>query len=107
MKHAIVVGLGIATSLAIPALADETKPPVTASKDNCVASVDSAALKAMERTGPLGQIYVHGDPVSLGPNHLRVEVDEFPGGVYDVDVNIDRNCHVLSVSTEQETPEQE
>ena len=114
MRQAIVTGLGIATFFAIPAFANETKLPVTAPKVavvdgakrpvDCVASVDAAALKAMERTGPLGQIYVHGDPVSLGPNHLRVEVGEFPGGEYEVDVNIDSNCRVLSASTREESP---
>jgi hypothetical protein len=58
----------------------------------------------MQRTGPLGQLYIHGDPVSLGPNHVRVEVGEFPGGEYEVDVNVGRNCNVLSVSTELESP---
>jgi hypothetical protein len=114
MRQAIVIGLGIATFLAVPAFGNETKSPVAASEvavvdgaekpADCVASVDAAALKAMERTGPLGQIYIHGDPVSLGPNHLRVEVGEFPGGEYEVDVNIGPNCRVLSASTREESP---
>jgi len=111
MREAIAIGLGIAIFLAIPALADETESPLTASKTadgvrrpiDCAASVNAAALKAMERTGPLGQVQIHGNPVSLGPNHLRVEVGGFPGGEYEVDVNIDRSCRVLSVSTEEES----
>jgi hypothetical protein len=115
MRQAIVTALGITTFLAIPAFANDTKLPVAASKMavadgakrpiDCVSSIDAAALKAMERTGPLGQIYIHGDPVRLGPNHLRVEVGEFPGGEYEVDVNIDANCRVFSASTREESPD--
>jgi hypothetical protein len=104
MRLPIVVGLGMASFLAIPAFANETKLAVVDGAGNCIASANAAALKAMERSGPLGQIYIHGDPVSLGPNHLRVDVGEFPGGEYEVDVNIDRSCRVLSVSTREESP---
>jgi len=111
MRQAILIGLGITTFLAISALVSETNLAVATSKTavadgpvNCVSSVDAAALKAMQQTGPLGQIYIHGDPISLGPNHLRVEVGEFPGGEYEVDVNIDGSCRVLSVSTREESP---
>src|SRR5271165_6144754 len=81
MKKAIVIGL--ATFLAIPAFAEEPKPVNASQKAvagiarkpvDCVASVDAAALKAMERTGPLGQMNIYGDPVVLGPNHMRVDV---------------------------------
>ncbi|RBP04162.1 hypothetical protein DFR50_14035 [Roseiarcus fermentans] len=65
----------------------------------CVAVVNAAALKAMGQTGPLGQMQIWGDPVVFGPNLVRVNVDVFGGGEYDVDVVIGAGCNVLSVTT--------
>lgn len=66
---------------------------------DCVSRIDAAALRAMGRTGPLGQLQIWGAPVAFGPNLRRVEVDVFGGGEYDVDVMIDRNCKALSETT--------
>ena len=74
------------------------RPPVA-----CVAKVNTAALKAMGQTGPLGQVQIWGDPVSMGPNHLRVDAKVFSGGVYYVDVMVDPHCNVFSVSTTLES----
>ena len=43
-----------------------------------------------------------GDPVVMGPNHLRIDVDAF-NAQYAVDVIIGKGCRVLSVSTNLET----
>lgn len=70
---------------------------------DCVSVVNTAALTAMGRTGPLGQMQIWGDPVAFGPNLLRVEVQVFGGGDYDVDVTIGPPCKVLSATTRLES----
>ena len=104
MKQAIAVCLRLAAFLAIPALAgNSTVVAVVAKKPvDCVAIVDAAALQAMNGTGQVGQMSVYGDPVSMGPGHLRVDVHVFDV-LYAVDVIIDQSCRVLSVSTDRET----
>lgn len=101
MKVAIVVAL--ATLLSGTAVAATTsvrvgEGGVAPKPADCAAVADEAALKAMNGTGVLGQTYVSGDPVHMGPNHLRVDIND---GEYAVDVNVDRACNVLSVSTER------
>ncbi len=81
-----------------PCVADVGRRPV-----DCSAKVNAAALKAMGQTGPHGQMQIWGDPVAFGPNLLRVEVDVFGGGEYDVDVTIDSACNVFSVTTRLES----
>jgi hypothetical protein len=59
-------------------------------------------LQAMNRLGQVEQMSVYGDPVPLGPRHLRVDVHVFDV-LYAVDINIDQKCRVLSVSTDRES----
>ena len=54
--------------------------------------------EAMGQTA-LGQTQIWGDPVDIGPHHLRVDAKVFGGGDYYVDVMIDPHCDVRSVST--------
>ena len=72
---------------------------------NCTNVVDKAALRAMDRTNPLAQTFVYGEPVAFGPSLLRVEVEVFgtQDALYDVDVRIDRACNVLSTSVRLES----
>ncbi len=102
MKMASVVALAALLSGAAVAATPSVRAGeagVARKPADCVAIVDAAALKAMNGTGPLGQTYVSGDPVHMGPNHLRVDIND---GEYAVDVNVDRACNVLSVSTTRE-----
>ena len=71
---------------------------------DCKAILDQAALRAVGRTGPLGQMQIYGDPVAFGPNLRRVEVHGF-GSDYNVDLTIDGSCNVLSVTTDDRTIE--
>lgn len=101
LKPLTAIALG--ALLAIPVLApvnaaQAAAHPIPRPAD-CVAVVDAAALRAVGQTDPVGQIAVSGDPVRFGPNRLRVDVDEFPGGERAVDIKIDRDCNVLSVTT--------
>lgn len=70
---------------------------------DCVSVVNTAALTAMGQIGPLGQMQIWGDPVAFGPTLMRVEVQVFGGGDYDVDVTIDHPCKVISVTTRLES----
>ncbi len=76
-----------------PSCATAEPPPPA-----CVAKVNAAALRAMGQTA-LGQTQIWGDPVDIGPHHLRVDAKVFGGGDYYVDVMIDPHCDVRSVST--------
>jgi hypothetical protein len=81
--------------------APETK--IEASPD-CITRVNKAALQAMNRTRPLGQMTIFGPPTSFGPHLLRVEVRVFGGRteLYAVDVMIDNSCAILGASTRLE-----
>jgi hypothetical protein len=72
----------------------------------CNAILNAAALTAMGQIGPLGQMQIFGDPTSFSPTEKRVEVDVPGGGQFVVDLTIDANCHVLSVTTNSITVEQ-
>ncbi|HEY1884797.1 MAG TPA: hypothetical protein VGG86_01955 [Roseiarcus sp.] len=74
---------------------------------DCVARVNKAALQAMNRTNPLGQLQIFGAPTSFGPHLKRVEVRVFGGRteIYAVDVTIDNACNILGASTRLETNE--
>jgi hypothetical protein len=91
--------------LILPALssgcAPETK--IEASPD-CIGRINKAALQAMKRTRPLGQMTIFGPPTSFGPHLLRVEVRVFGGRteLYAVDVTIDSACNILGASTRLE-----
>jgi hypothetical protein len=71
----------------------------------CVARVNKAALRAMNRTNPLGQMQIYGPPMVFNPHLLRVEINVFGARteVYAVDLAIDDACNVLSASTRLET----
>jgi hypothetical protein len=73
----------------------------------CVARVNTAALQAMNRTLPLGQMQIYGTPAAFDPRNLRVTVNVFGARteIYDVDVTIDNACSVLSASTRLESNE--
>jgi hypothetical protein len=81
----------------VPETKIETNP-------DCVARVNKAALQAMKRTRPLGQMTIFGPPTSFGPHLLRVEVRVFGGRteLYAVDVTIDNACNILGASTRLE-----
>jgi hypothetical protein len=70
----------------------------------CVARVNKAALQAMDRTSPLGQMQIFGSPAVFNPHLLRVTVSVFGARteIYRVDVTIDDACRVLSASTDRE-----
>jgi hypothetical protein len=70
----------------------------------CIARVNKAALEAMNRTSPLGQMQIYGAPAVFNPHLLRVTVNVFGARteIYSVDVEIDDACRVLSVSTRLE-----
>jgi hypothetical protein len=95
----------ISTALTLAAFSSgcvrETK--IEASSD-CVGRVNKAALQAMNRTRPLGQMTIFGSPTSFGPHLLRVEVRVFGGRteLYAVDVTIDNACAILGASTRLE-----
>jgi hypothetical protein len=74
---------------------------------DCVATLNKAALQAMNRTNPLGQLQIDGAPISFGPHLKRVEVRVFGGRteIYAVDVTIDNACNILGASTRLETNE--
>ena len=94
----IVLTLAAFSSGCVPETKTETNP-------DCVARVNKAALQAMKRTRPLGQMQIFGPPTSFGPHLLRVEVRVFGGRteIYAVDVTIDNACNILGASTRLET----
>jgi hypothetical protein len=103
-RQAAKISVGPAKLLVIPALAQEVMDVHVASSKSasCVDIVNAAALQAMNRLGQVEQMSVYGDPVPLGPRHLRVDVHVFDV-LYAVDINIDQKCRVLSVSTDRES----
>jgi hypothetical protein len=74
---------------------------------HCIARVNKAALEAMNRTKPLGQMQISGSPISFGPYLQRVEIGVYGARIemYAVDVTIDGACNVLGASTRLETNE--
>ena len=96
----------ISTVLTLAALSSGCAPETKIETNpDCVAKVNKAALQAMNRTRPLGQMTIFGLPASFGPHLLRVEVRVFGGRteLYAVDVTIDNACNILGVSTRLET----
>jgi hypothetical protein len=96
----------ISTALTLAAFNSACVPePGTQIAPDCVARVNKAALQAMNRVGPLGQMQIFGAPTSFGPYLKRVEVRVFGGrtDIYAVDVTIDNACNILGVSTRLET----
>jgi hypothetical protein len=80
----------------------ETK---TEASPDCVARVNKAALQAMKRTRPLGQLQISGLPTSFGPHLLRVEIGVYGARIdmYAVDVTIDNACNIRGATTRLET----
>jgi hypothetical protein len=97
---ATVLTLAAFGSACVPETKTETSP-------DCVARINMAALQAMKRTKPLGQIQISSLPAAFGPHLLRVDVRVFggPTEVYAVDVTIDDACNILGVSTRLVTSE--
>ena len=71
----------------------------------CDATVDRAALQAVNKIPVIGQTSVLGRPFTIDGRILRVEVDVFgpQSQVYAVDVTIDSMCRVLALSTRLES----
>ena len=94
----------LAASLAPPSAEAFPLPAAGAVAPQCVARVNTAALLAMNRTNPLGQMQIFGSPAVFNPHLLRVTVTVFGARteIYAVDVTIDDACRVLSVSTRLE-----
>jgi hypothetical protein len=101
-RRAILVSAAVTVAAFSSACAPETK--IDTSPD-CVARVNKAALQAMNRTKPLGQLQISGSPTSFGPHLLRVEVGVYSARIdmYAVDVTIDNACNILGASTRLET----
>jgi hypothetical protein len=98
----------ISVALTVAALGSACMPePRTEIRPDCVARVNKAALHAMNRTRPLGQMQIFGSPTSFGPHLKRVEVRVFGvrTEIYAVDVTIDNACNILRATTRLETNE--
>jgi hypothetical protein len=95
---ALAVAVATPPACAFPLPAGATIAP------QCVARVNKAALQAMDRTNPLGQMQIFGSPAVFNPHLLRVTVTVFGGRteIYSVDVTIDDACRVLSATTRLE-----
>jgi hypothetical protein len=95
-----VLTLAAVTSACVPETKTEASP-------DCVARVNKAALQAMTRTRPLGQMQISSLPTAFGPHLLRVEVGVYGARIemYAVDIKIDNACNVLGASTRLETNE--
>lgn len=94
----------MAVSLALPPAEAFPLPASANVAPQCVARVNTAALQAMNRTNPLGQMQIFGSPAVFNPHLLRVTVTVFGARteIYAVDVTIDDACRVLSASTRLE-----
>jgi hypothetical protein len=97
----------LAAVAAVMTVASLSSASVAKTAPDCVARVNKAALQAMNRTNPLGQLQIFGAPTSFGPHLKRVEVRVFGGRteIYAVDVTIDNACNILGASTRLETNE--
>jgi hypothetical protein len=103
-KRPVLISLALVVAAVTSACVPETK---TEASPDCVARVNKAALQAMKRTRPLGQIQISGLPTAFGPHLLRVEVGVYGARIemYAVDVTIDNACNILWASTRLETNE--
>ena len=89
-----VLTLAAFSSGCVPETKIETNP-------DCVARLNKAALRAMNRTNPLGQMQIFGGPTSFGPYLKRIEVrvNGARTEVYAVDLTIDGSCNFRGAST--------
>ena len=93
-----VLTLAAFSSGCVPETKIETNP-------DCVAGLNKAALQAVNRTNPLGQMQIFGGPTSFSPYLKRIEirVNGARTEVYAVDLTIDGSCNVRGASTRLET----
>ena len=94
-----------AAALAPPAAGAFTFPGTVKLAPECVSRVNRAALEAMNRTSPLGQMQIFGDPAVFDPHLVRVTVNVYGARteIYAVDLVIDDACRVISASTRLES----
>jgi hypothetical protein len=92
---------------AVSAVAAFSSVSVAKTGPDCAARINKAALQAMNRTKPLGQMQIVGSPISFSPHLKRVEVGVYGARteMYAVDVTIDSACNILEASTRLETNE--
>jgi hypothetical protein len=97
----------IATVAVAILVAAFSSPSAARTASDCVARLNKAALQAMNRTNPLGQMQISGSPISFGPHLKRVEVGVYGARaeMYAVDIKIDDGCNILGASTRLETNE--
>jgi hypothetical protein len=96
----------ISTVLTLAAFSSACVPETkTEASPDCVARINKAALQAMKRTRPLGQMQISSLPIAFGPHLLRVEVGVYGARteMYAVDLTIGNACNVLGASTRLET----
>jgi hypothetical protein len=101
-KRLALISAALTVAAFSSACAPETK--IETSPD-CVARINKAALQAMKRTRPLGQMMIASLPAAFGPHLLRVDVGVYDAWteMYAVDVTIDSACNILKTSTRLET----
>ena len=77
-----------------------SSPNRAAPSGACVARVNQAAQRAVERTPWIGQATAVGMPFALKPHVLRASVSLFgpQSAIFSVDVGVDAACDVLSTS---------
>jgi hypothetical protein len=108
MKSAVVLGLSKLNRLALLAVVWSIGTSGSASfaqtNINCSAVVRAAAVTEVDKTEPLGQSFVLGQPVLLPGHVLRLEVEVFGSQTetYAVDVKINDACQVVSTSSNLE-----
>jgi hypothetical protein len=95
----------ISTVLTLAAFSSGCVPDKIETNPDCVAGLNKAALQAVNRTNPLGQMQIFGGPTSFGPYLKRIEVrvNGARTEVYAVDLTIDGSCNVRGASTRLET----
>jgi hypothetical protein len=108
MKSALVLGLSKLNRLALLAVVSSIGTSGSASfaqtDTKCNAVVRAAAVKAVDKTEPLGQTFVLGQPVLLPGHVLRLEVEVFGSQTetYAVDVKVNDACQVVATSSSLE-----
>ena len=97
----------LAVIAAVLTIATLSSAAVAKTSADCVARVNKAALQALNRTNPLGQMQISGSPISFGPYLKRVEIGVYGARteMYAVDITIDGACKILGASTRLETNE--
>jgi hypothetical protein len=90
---------------AVSSIAAVSSASVPKASPDCLAGLNQAALQAVNRTNPLGQMQIFGGPTSFGPYLKRIEVrvNGARTEVYAVDLTIDGSCNVRGASTRLET----